>query len=247
VFHGPIYFLAGFLFACHSVQVKSHDFLLQGCPQRCRGFAWYGGWRSVGVKILLRVNAPLPARSVLTYMYMFPVVHTPAMPAGAIAFNEVSAVEGVSGDSGQFTILVKNGRGYDFDEGTDVPKGKGWVQFLRTVIGVLASPTATVAAAATAAKAPTVASPATTAPMEDAPQWTDELRCSNCRQEFTLIKRKHHCRNCGKTFCDDCSHKACPIPAFQITENVRVCDECYDSLMRASIRYIWLGRSRVAA
>jgi hypothetical protein len=59
--------------------------------------------------------------------------------AGAISFNEVSAVDDVPGKLGQFTVLVKSGRGYDFDEGTT---GQGWVQFLRTVIGVNAAPAA---------------------------------------------------------------------------------------------------------
>lgn len=29
--------------------------------------------------------------------------------------------------------------------------------------------------------------------------------CELCGKEFTLFNRRHHCRNCGKIICDDCS------------------------------------------
>ena len=34
--------------------------------------------------------------------------------------------------------------------------------------------------------------------------WTEDSSvnsCYNCREDFTLFFRKHHCRFCGKIFC----------------------------------------------
>ncbi|XP_073993149.1 RUN and FYVE domain-containing protein 2-like isoform X2 [Rhodnius prolixus] len=49
--------------------------------------------------------------------------------------------------------------------------------------------------------------------------------CKICRREFSLTRRKHHCRNCGAIFCNACSDNFMPIPPS--TKQVRVCDECH--------------------
>jgi hypothetical protein len=33
----------------------------------------------------------------------------------------------------------------------------------------------------------------------------DYPNCELCSKKFTFINRRHHCRNCGKVICDDCS------------------------------------------
>jgi hypothetical protein len=62
------------------------------------------------------------------------------------------------------------------------------------------------------------------------PEWVpDNLSpvCTSCRAAFTFVKRRHHCRNCGKIFCAHCSSNAVPLPHFGLTKPVRVCNRCF--------------------
>jgi len=51
-------------------------------------------------------------------------------------------------------------------------------------------------------------------------------RCLICSQNFTLVVRKHHCRSCGKIFCDDCTKTRRPLTALGYSTPVRHCDIC---------------------
>ncbi|XP_044740718.1 myotubularin-related protein 4 isoform X2 [Chrysoperla carnea] len=47
-------------------------------------------------------------------------------------------------------------------------------------------------------------------------------RCTGCQTEFWLGRRKHHCRNCGRIFCADCSENSAPLPNEQLYNPVRM-------------------------
>lgn len=43
-----------------------------------------------------------------------------------------------------------------------------------------------------------------------------------------MFRRRHHCRACGRVFCDGCSKYRSPIPLYGITTRVRVCRLCVE-------------------
>ncbi|XP_066574404.1 lateral signaling target protein 2 homolog isoform X2 [Amia ocellicauda] len=65
---------------------------------------------------------------------------------------------------------------------------------------------------------------------EDPPDWVPDEACSYCtacKAPFTVIRRKHHCRSCGKIFCSRCSSHCAPLPRYGQVKPVRVCTHCY--------------------
>ncbi len=66
------------------------------------------------------------------------------------------------------------------------------------------------------------------------PAWTADnadTSCLICRERFTLVNRRHHCRRCGKLVCSNCAPKenTRPIMEWGMKEPVRHCKECYRS------------------
>lgn len=54
--------------------------------------------------------------------------------------------------------------------------------------------------------------------------------CAGCNTGFGIVKRKHHCRNCGNIFCHDCSNNYTSIPLQNLVGDERVCFKCYSCL-----------------
>ncbi|CAD6190548.1 unnamed protein product [Caenorhabditis auriculariae] len=52
-------------------------------------------------------------------------------------------------------------------------------------------------------------------------------QCTACSLPFTVVRRRHHCRNCGRIFCHRCSSHSICIPELGYDRKVRVCNLCY--------------------
>ncbi|XP_054088292.1 pleckstrin homology domain-containing family F member 1 homolog [Zeugodacus cucurbitae] len=60
----------------------------------------------------------------------------------------------------------------------------------------------------------------------------EATHCMNCKKtQFTMIVRRHHCRNCGAVVCGPCSSKKFLLPQ-QSSKPVRVCTACYERLSK---------------
>ncbi|KAJ3368905.1 hypothetical protein GGF31_006040 [Allomyces arbusculus] len=66
--------------------------------------------------------------------------------------------------------------------------------------------------------------------------------CHQCRSTFTVLRRRHHCRLCGKLYCGACSTERIDLARFYPADDVprtvrhgpqRVCDTCYALLTAA--------------
>ncbi|XP_066902951.1 lateral signaling target protein 2 homolog isoform X2 [Halyomorpha halys] len=65
---------------------------------------------------------------------------------------------------------------------------------------------------------------------ETPPSWVPDQEapaCMACFAPFTVVRRRHHCRNCGKIFCARCSSNSVPLPRYGHLKPVRVCNRCF--------------------
>ncbi|KAF2351239.1 FYVE zinc finger [Trinorchestia longiramus] len=63
-------------------------------------------------------------------------------------------------------------------------------------------------------------------------QWAPDkevTHCRSCEKEFSISRRRHHCRHCGNIFCSVCSQNTMPLPSS--AKPVRVCDGCHLALL----------------
>jgi len=74
-----------------------------------------------------------------------------------------------------------------------------------------------------------------------APAFSKSEECAEClaNQENdplndpsfgVLSKRRHHCRSCGRSLCDEHCAKKHDLPVYGIKEEVRVCEHCWNAL-----------------
>ncbi|XP_077434370.1 RUN and FYVE domain-containing protein 1 [Vanacampus margaritifer] len=60
----------------------------------------------------------------------------------------------------------------------------------------------------------------------------EATQCKQCHKEFSIARRKHHCRNCGDIYCGTCSSNELALPSYP--RPVRVCDMCHSLLLQRS-------------
>jgi len=68
----------------------------------------------------------------------------------------------------------------------------------------------------------------------EAPIWIpdgDAESCMLCKTHFNIVKRRHHCRNCGRVVCHACSNNKIILHNINPDKTVRVCDKCYNSIV----------------
>ncbi|CAG8580396.1 802_t:CDS:10 [Dentiscutata erythropus] len=63
------------------------------------------------------------------------------------------------------------------------------------------------------------------------PVWVDDETvkvCKGCETSFTPLRRKHHCRQCGNIFCQECTSKNIALPQLGYLKPERVCSGCFE-------------------
>lgn len=87
-------------------------------------------------------------------------------------------------------------------------------------------------------------------------RWEDDesvIACNGCKEEFSLMFRRHHCRACGKIFCYNCAGNNVIIPKemfedlpkhpYYTTKSgdpVRVCDNCSQNIQEFNKFYKYI-------
>eukprot|EP00164_Ancoracysta_twista_P000540 GFYU01000721.1.p1 GENE.GFYU01000721.1~~GFYU01000721.1.p1 ORF type:complete len:270 (-),score=50.90 GFYU01000721.1:491-1300(-) len=66
--------------------------------------------------------------------------------------------------------------------------------------------------------------------MSTPPAFAEAANCKSCNATFGMLKRRHHCRQCGQSFCDEHSNKNMPLPHFNLLEPCRVCEKCHGEI-----------------
>uniref|UniRef100_A0A803QUA2 FYVE-type domain-containing protein n=1 Tax=Cannabis sativa TaxID=3483 RepID=A0A803QUA2_CANSA len=64
------------------------------------------------------------------------------------------------------------------------------------------------------------------------PTFQEAARCDVCKCSFNTFRRRHHCRCCGRTLCNEHSSNQMALPQFGIQSAVRVCADCFNNSSR---------------
>jgi hypothetical protein len=68
---------------------------------------------------------------------------------------------------------------------------------------------------------------------KEPPIWVKDSEkhvCSGCSEHFTTFRRRHHCRTCGKIYCNSCCNFTVYCEFDDFKEKQRVCKSCYHLL-----------------
>jgi acyl carrier protein len=69
------------------------------------------------------------------------------------------------------------------------------------------------------------------------PDWVPDgatKTCMLCSTGFTILRRRHHCRVCGRVVCGNCSTKRVRVK--HSTELERACEQCHSQIVKRSIQ-----------
>eukprot|EP00808_Paulinella_micropora_P025316 g60210.t1 len=59
------------------------------------------------------------------------------------------------------------------------------------------------------------------------PKFANQRKCWTCKKQFTLLRLRHHCRNCGHSFCLDHAKREVILSKYGFKTEQRVCDVCF--------------------
>ena len=71
--------------------------------------------------------------------------------------------------------------------------------------------------------------------------------CHDCNLKFTIRRRRHHCRRCGRLFCKKCSAERVRLETYispfgvmknNKEEKLRVCDSCFIAAKLILFRFL---------
>ena len=63
------------------------------------------------------------------------------------------------------------------------------------------------------------------------PMWdADTPQCMECNRGFTIVVRRHHCRNCGKCVCGSCCFEKVRLDHIDEHRLQRVCNKCAEEI-----------------
>eukprot|EP01135_Chromosphaera_perkinsii_P012404 Nk52_evm15s2657 gene=Nk52_evmTU15s2657 len=63
----------------------------------------------------------------------------------------------------------------------------------------------------------------------------EAAECRKCSSNFSVTRRRHHCRQCGRIFCSDCSSVISDLPG--ASKAVRLCDDCNHDIRNSVLRF----------
>lgn len=72
------------------------------------------------------------------------------------------------------------------------------------------------------------------------PEWVPDNecdKCMSCQCQFTTFKRRHHCRRCGRCYCNSCTDMKEPLPRMCFIDPVRLCNNCGKKTQKENIFY----------
>jgi hypothetical protein len=60
--------------------------------------------------------------------------------------------------------------------------------------------------------------------------------CIGCGQAFGWFVRRHHCRFCGRIFCNNCSSRRCDGTKYGLGTNDRICEQCFATELKLAMK-----------